>query len=79
MIDEAYANARCDRCAYWQRHPDEFGDPPLSGECRRRSPHHEVGSFLRRGEWPRTAANEWCGDGRPSQGNHQEWDRSHGR
>lgn len=51
----------CHHCVYWDRGPDEDGDPEISdvGMCRRNSPVRKKGDTL--GVWPWTARTDWCG------------------
>ena len=59
----------CENCKFWE--PGHTAD---SGNCRRHAPRFIQGQFQptedgympdRDAIWPRTAADDWCGDGEP--------------
>lgn len=64
-VDLRGAETNCDRCIYWNENPSSLWRE--DGDCRRHSPlgirRDETGRD--RGEWPRTASDDWCGDWRP--------------
>ena len=59
---------RCERCRFWE--PDSLTTLPDFGDCRRHAPFvkkptREGCVISTRGEWPYTAADDFCGEFQP--------------
>lgn len=49
---------RCDTCKYWTANPEAGG-----GVCHRYAPRPQDQRYITV-NWPRTDANDWCGEWR---------------